>query len=193
MDYPEKELVRKVRNGDIEAFEKLISSYEKRILNIALGMLGNYDDACDITQEVCIKIYNSINSFKENSSFSTWVYRITSNTCLDELRKRKKTISTTVIGDEGEEFEIQAPDSERSIDDIVESREAVYAIRSCILELAPENRIIIILRDIYGYSYEEISNILTINVGTVKSRLNRARNLLKEKIKKREPFKGFNV
>lgn len=193
LDYPEKELVGRARRGDVQAFEELISSYEKRILNIALGMLGNYDDACDVAQEVCLKIYRSINSFRDNSSFSTWVYRITANTCLDALRKREKTVHMTAISGDGEKFEIQTPDSQRSIDDLVESRETSDIVRSCISELMPEYRIIIILRDIYGYSYQEISYILNTNVGTVKSRLNRARALLKDRIKKREPFDDIDV
>lgn len=188
MDYPEKELVDRSKKGDIEAFEKLIMSYEKKIFNIALRMTGNREDASDIAQEVCIKIYKSINSFKENSSFSTWVYRITSNVCIDEMRKRKNVISLTGTGRNDEDYELPVEDKGRLPDQIVEDRENMDMLKKCIQELAPEYRIIIILRDIQGYSYEEISRILDLNMGTVKSRLNRARNLLKDKLKKREPF-----
>lgn len=188
MDYPEKELVDRSKKGDTDAFEKLIISYEKKIFNIALRMTGNREDASDIAQEVCIKIYKSINSFKENSSFSTWVYRITSNVCIDEMRKRKNVISLTGTGPNDEDYELPVEDKGRLPEEIVESRETIRMLKKCIQELAPEYRIIIILRDIQGYSYEEISRILEINMGTVKSRLSRARNLLKDKLKNREPF-----
>ncbi|NLC68453.1 MAG: sigma-70 family RNA polymerase sigma factor, partial [Clostridiaceae bacterium] len=89
MDPKEKALVRKSQQGDIGAFEQLIGDYQKKVFNIALGMMNNHDDASDIAQEVFIKVFKSIGSFKQQSSFSTWIYRITVNTCLDELRKRK--------------------------------------------------------------------------------------------------------
>jgi RNA polymerase sigma-70 factor (ECF subfamily) len=189
MDYPEKELVQKSRNGDIDAFEKLIQAYEKRIFNIALKMVGNREDASDIAQEVCIKIYKSIGSFKESSSFSTWVYRITSNVCIDQLRKRKSNIVPLTMSSDDGEYELPVASNDRLPEDIVESRELSNLIKSCILELVPEQKIIITLRDIYGHSYEDIAKILNISMGTVKSRLNRARNTLKDKIKNMEPFK----
>lgn len=193
MDYPEKELVRKSKDGDIDAFEELIRTYEKRIYNIALKMVGNRDDASDIAQEVCVKIYKSLDKFKENSSFSTWVYRITSNVCIDVARKRKNNVvSLAVAGDEGE-YEIPVASEDKSPEEIVESKELSRIVKSCILELTPEQRIIIQLRDIYDYSYDEIAKMLNLSMGTVKSRLNRARNALKDKIKSREPFKGSIV
>lgn len=184
MDYPEKKLVCRSRNGDIEAFEELILSYEKKIYNIALRMTGNGEDARDIAQEVCIKIFKSLNSFKENSSFSTWVYRITTNVCIDEIRKRKNILSLTAANIDDEEFEMPVQDKGRLPDELVEGKETLELIKGYILELAPEYRMVIILRDIQGYTYEEISKILDINIGTVKSRLNRARGLLRDKLKK---------
>lgn len=183
MDYPEKELVRKSKCGDIKSFEELIKLYERKIFNIALSMTRNYDDAGDIAQEVCIKIFKHIGMFKEDSSFSTWVYRITSNTCIDAVRKKKKALSLTVVtGNGDEEVQIPIEDSSNLPEKVFEQNEHMNAIKKCIMELAPEYRIIIILRDINGYSYDEISRILSINMGTVKSRLNRARNLLKDRL-----------
>lgn len=193
MDYPEKELVRKSKHGDIEAFETLIMSYEKKIFNIALGMAGNFEDAGDIAQEVCIKIFKNIKSFKEDSSFGTWVYRITSNTCIDEIRKRSKVIPLTMTNDDGEEFELPVEDREKLPDEAFETKEKSDAVRKCILDLPLESRAIIVLRDIRGFSYDEISRILSINMGTVKSRLNRARNILKDRLKNTEPFKDQTV
>jgi len=194
LDYPEKELVRKSKNGDLEAFERLIMAYEKKIFNIAYRMTGNSEDAADIAQEVCIKIYKSIGNFKENSSFGTWVYRITSNVCIDEIRKRKNsTVSLNVKNEDDEEFERAIENKDRLPDEIVEGREALNAIKKCILELTPEQRMVIILRDVRGHSYEEISSMLNINIGTLKSRLNRARSLLKDKLRNMEHFKAENV
>lgn len=194
LDYPEKELVRKSKYGDVESFEELIKLYEKKIFNIALSMTQNYDDAGDIAQEVCIKIYNNIKKFKEDSSFSTWVYKITSNTCIDVIRRKRKILPLVVqTGNGDEEYEIPIEDNNNLPDRVFEQAETRNAIKKCIAELAPEYRIIIILRDINGYSYEEISKILSINMGTVKSRLNRARNLLKDKLKMREPFSNSSV
>jgi RNA polymerase sigma-70 factor (ECF subfamily) len=153
LDYPEKELVRRSKDGDMEAFEVLIASYEKRIFNIAFRMTGNREDAFDVAQEVCIKIYRAISSFRENSSFSTWVYRITSNVCIDEIRKRNNVVSLTVTTDRDEEYEIPVLDQGKLPDEIVESRETVEDVRKCICELAPGHRMIIILKDIHGYSY----------------------------------------
>lgn len=188
MDYPEKELVRRSRNGDIEAFEELIKSYEKRIFNIALKMVGNREDASDVAQEVCIKIFKSIDKFKENSSFSTWVYRITSNVCIDQARKRRNNIISLAAASDDGEYEIPIANEDKLPEEIVESRELSKMVKSYIHKLVPEQRIIIVMRDIYGYSYEEIANILGVSMGTVKSRLNRARGTLKDKIKNAEPF-----
>lgn len=193
MDYPEKELVRKSKEGDVEAFEELIRSYEKRIYNIAFRMAGDRDDAFDIAQEVCIRIFRSIGKFKGNSSFSTWVYRITSNVCIDEMRKRRSNVIPLAVASDDGEYEIPIADEGKLPDEILESREISDAVRSCILELEPEYRMIIILRDINGYTYDEISKVLDVNMGTVKSRLNRARGMLKTKIKNMELFKDETV
>src|SRR5690349_8591776 len=91
----EKDLLQRAKKGELDAFEVLIESYQKKVFNIALKMLGNKDDASELAQEVFIRIFKSINSFREEAGFSTWIYRITVNTCMDELRRRKhrKTIS----------------------------------------------------------------------------------------------------
>ena len=88
----EREILEKAKGGDIESFEQLVEQYQKRVFNIALRMIGNYDDAAELAQEVFIRVYKSIKNFKGESLFSTWVYRITTNVCLDELRKRRNRI-----------------------------------------------------------------------------------------------------
>lgn len=178
----EKNLLERAKSGDIAAFEQLVDSYQKRIFNIALRMLGNYDDAGDLTQEVLIRIFKSIKSFKEQSSFSTWIYRITTNVCLDEIRKRKNrkvvSLDEEIKLDDGEmkrQFESDEPTPEET----AEAEDLKKIVNMAIEKLNEEHRVVIILRDIQGLSYEEISEVLKLPEGTVKSRINRARQALK--------------
>jgi len=186
MSENEKLLLEKAKDGNIEAFERLIEGYQKKVFNIALRMIGDYDDASDVAQEVFIRIFRSIKNFKEQSSFSTWVYRITTNVCLDELRKRK---NKKVVYLE-EEIKLDSSDVKRQIQDdrptpdaLAEIGELKKTINDAINRLSSEHRTAIILRDIQGFSYEEISRIIDCPQGTVKSRINRARRALKELLK----------
>lgn len=181
MSDKEKHLLRMAKSGDVEAFEQLIEGYQRKIFNIAFRMLGNYDDAWDMAQEVFIRMYKSISSFKEQSSLSTWIYRITTNVCLDELRKRKNRKITYIDeeirlddGDVKRQMENEGPSPE----DYAETNEIKKVVRDAILQLPEEYRIIIVLRDIQGFSYEEIAAILKCPEGTVKSRISRARHAL---------------
>lgn len=193
MNYPEEDIIKKIKKGDICAFEELISAYQKRIYNIVLKTLNNKDDAYDITQEVCIKIYKSINKFNENSLLSTWIYRIAVNTCIDEMRRNKKNLLYITRELEDKQIDLPIENLDKKPDDEYEKKEIRTIVRDHLHRLDAKYKIIIILKDIYGYSYEEISKILGINQNTVKSRLNRARTKLKESIKKEEPFRIDNV
>jgi len=176
-------LLEKSRKGDVEAFERLIEVYQKRVFNIALRMIGNYDDASDLAQEVFIRVYKAINNFKEQSSFSTWIYRITTNVCLDELRKRKnkKIVSLDeYIKYDDSEMKRQIESDEPSPEVLTERIEVQKIVSNAINMLSGEHRTAIVLRDIQGFSYEEIAGILKCPEGTVKSRINRARQALKE-------------
>lgn len=190
MSDSEKLLLERSKSGDIEAFERLIENYQKKVFNIALRMVGNYDDASDLAQEVFIRVYRSIKNFKEQSSFSTWIYRITTNVCLDELRKRKN--KNVVSLDEDIKFDDsgikrQVEDDKPIPEAIVERDEVRKVVSDAINSLSDEHRTAIILRDIQGFSYDEISKITNCPEGTVKSRINRARQALKEILKtKRE-------
>lgn len=182
----EKLLLQKARQGDVEAFEKLIEAYQKKVFNIALRMLGNYDDAGDITQEVFIKAFRAIKDFREQAMFSTWIYKIATNSCLDELRKRKNKVLVSIDEDlkldEGD-LKKQIEDDKPTPDIEVERNEVKKIVNDAINELSEEHRIVIVLRDIQGFSYEEIAEITKSPPGTVKSRINRARRALKEKLK----------
>jgi len=186
MDAIEKLLIMKSKKGDIDAFEELIKNYEKKAYNIAYRIMNNEEDAKDMTQEALIKIYKSIKNFRQESTFSTWIYRIVTNVCLDELRKRKKSETIPLeINTEGEKgtmrFEIGA--DEETPEDLYEQVELRQVIFNMINSLKEDYRTVIILRDMQGFSYEEISIILGCSLGTIKSRINRARNALKDKLR----------
>ena len=171
----ELELIARCKENDANAFEELIIAYETKIYNLCFYTLKNKEDALDAAQEVCIKIYKSIGKFKGDSKFSTWVYRITYNTCIDHVKKRKDDIPY-------DDFIDSESNEENKIDGIVEAKELKSEIRNCIMKLNEDFRTIVILRDIDGLSYQEIAGILNIEVGTVKSRLSRARETLKKEL-----------
>jgi RNA polymerase sigma-70 factor (ECF subfamily) len=182
----EKLLVKKSQSGDIESFELLISSYDKRAYNIAYRVMGNEEDAKDMAQEALLKVFKSLKDFKGQSAFSTWLYRIVTNVCLDELRRRKNekyvSMDSTIHTENGELHREMCSDKEtpESVYERVEQREL---IKNAINELNEDYRSAIVLRDIQGFSYEEISNILDCSLGTVKSRINRGRIMLRDKLK----------
>ena len=185
IDLNERELIKKSRNGDLAAFEQLISAYDKRVYNVGLRMLGNSEDAADMTQEVMIKIYRNLGSFRGDSSFSTWVYRIAVNTCRDMLRSAYHN-KEQLLSNFGEDDKIQP---ELEIADYSSMPENIYIegeLKDYLLELisglSPKYRIVVVMREISYFSYQEIADVLHISVGTVKSRLNRARAAMRKKV-----------
>ena len=176
----EGKLIRRASDGDAAAFNSLMGTHERRMYAVALRMCGNPEDAQDCLQEAMLRVWRAISGFKGQSSFSTWVYRITMNTCLDELRKRKSRPNTSLDSlvdagwspaDEGETPERHALRGE--------VRKKLSAF---IQELPEDMRAAIVLRDIQGYAYDEIAQMLNTNVGTIKSRISRGREKLREKI-----------
>jgi RNA polymerase sigma factor, sigma-70 family len=176
----EAQIVRKVLQGDVNAFERLVTEYEKGVYAITLRMTGNAEDAADMTQETFIKAYNSLQSFRGDSKFSVWLYRIASNVCLDFLRSRnrKQTVSLSVEDDEGEESQLEIADESQSPELLLERGLTRDAVRRGLQALPSDYRQILLLREIQGLSYEEIADTLEIEVGTVKSRIFRARKRL---------------
>ncbi len=173
----ENELIALSKEGNHEAFEELIKLYEKQIYNIAYRIAMNSHDAMDISQDSLIKIYNNIKYFEERSRFSTWIFRIVTNSAIDFVKKHRK-IKFVPIEENTQSFE--------TVDEMFEKNESIRKIYNALEKLDVNQRAIIVLKDIYGFSYDEISKILVINQGTVKSRLNRARKALKNKISKEE-------
>ena len=175
-------LLKKIKDGDVASFELLIKDYQVYAYNIAYRMMGNEEDAKDAAQEALIKVYKSIHKFKESSSFSTWLYRIVMNTCKDELKKRKEKVLSL-----DKEMETDDGTMSREIGDeslnpskIVERNEVSHVVQEAINTLPDANKMVIVLRDIQGLSYEEISQVIKEPVGTVKSRISRGRNQLKK-------------
>lgn len=197
MSENEKSLLERAKTGDVKAFEMLVEAYQRKIYNIALRMIGNSDDAYDLAQEVLIRIYKSIGSFKEQSSFSTWVYRITTNVCLDEIRKRKNKWTVSLDEDirlDDSEIKREIESDDPKPDEMTEKAELKKTITEAINKLNEEHRIVIVLRDIHGFSYEDIAKIVKCPEGTVKSRINRARQALKSILeKKRELIEDYYV
>ncbi len=186
----ENDLIKKCRKGNREAFNALFARYQTQVINIAYGMLSDREDAYDAAQETFVRVYRNIESFKEQSSFSTWLYRITANVCSDILRKRKKhanVLSINGMSDGLKDFDVR--DESPTPEDVAELDERQRAVRAAIAELREEYRAVITLCDVEGMSYDEISRILSLPTGTVKSRINRARNALKKILmKNRELF-----
>ncbi|QXM05730.1 RNA polymerase sigma factor [Crassaminicella indica] len=181
------ELIDQSQQGDIKSFEALIKDHQKLAFNIAYRMLGNIEDAKDATQDAFIKTYRSLHKFKRESNFSTWLYRIVTNTCLDVLRKRKlqKTYSYDCqIDTEDGDIIRDLPDATNLPEDMVAKRECQRNIQNAINCLSEDHKTVIVLRDIKGFSYEQISKILDCSEGTVKSRISRARQSLKRIMEK---------
>ena len=180
-------LLEATRTGDESAFQELVRRYRNPITNFVYRMLNDYDRAVDLAQETFVRVYMNAERYQANYSFSTYIYRIASNLAISDLRqrKRRRLVPIPFFSDkDGEEMEIELPD-ERQVrpDDAMIDDERRRAVSRAIASLPEKYRAAVVLRDIEGKSYEEISEVLGLSDGTVKSRINRARNLLKEKLK----------
>ena len=189
----EKELLIKAKQNDMDAFEEIIKIYEKKVCQTINYMVKNESIVEDVAQEVFIKVYKNLSKFNEQSSLYTWIYRITMNACYDEIKKEKKVyhLSNYVETDDGEE-EIEYEDENQNVDDIVERRLNKEILIKAIKSLNEEYRSLIVLRDIRGFSYWEISEMLNMKLGTVKSKISRARESLKKELI-RMGYTGYSI
>ena len=176
----EDELVRRAQSGDLDAFEALVRAHEKTVYTLALRMTNQPQDAEDMAQEAFLKVWRALPDYRWESRFSVWLYRIVSNVCLDWLRRQAKrpTVSLSVEDDEGEEAERELPDGRQSPERLLEQKLTREAVQKGLAALPEEQRQILLLREIKGLSYEEIGEILSLEPGTVKSRIFRARKRL---------------
>lgn len=177
MNEMEQMLIHRCKNGDLNAFEILITEYDKKIYNIAYGLVGNPEDAKDIAQDALIKAFINIKKFREESTFSTWIYRIVINTGKDFLRRGRVNLSHSL---EDSDYKIELKDESPGPLETLENREKKDEIRHALMQLKEEYRSVILLKDIQGLSYQEIAEILEIQLGTVKSRISRGRYLLRK-------------
>lgn len=175
-------LIKKAKEGDEGSFEALILSCKGKAYNIALRYVKNENDALDVLQESFIKIFRNLSKFNEESKFETWVYRIVVNTCNDFLRKNKNKYNeiSVVLDGNDDEKELDIPDNTPPPEAAILNKEHSEYILDCLEKIPIDHREIIVLRDIKGFTYEEISEILECSIGTVKSRISRARNNFKE-------------
>ncbi|MBQ2868150.1 MAG: sigma-70 family RNA polymerase sigma factor [Firmicutes bacterium] len=178
----EKELIALAKAGDERSFELLIEQCKTKAYNIALRYLRNEEDAMDALQESFIKIYRHLESFREGSKFDTWVYRIVVNTCNDMLRKNHGAPVEYLnrSDEEEEEYTLELPDTDPGPQDALLQKEQAKLILDALDQLKPDQKEVVILRDIQGFAYEEIAEMLNCSMGTIKSRINRSRSRLRE-------------
>jgi len=183
------ELVERARKGDRDAFRELVERYQRKIATLALGMLRNREDALDVVQETFTKAFQSLDRFKGDASFYTWTYRIAVNLCIDHQRREAKM---PVASPEPRESGDHAADPVGLLVDGAEQgdpfqrtldSEIARRLSAAIAELTPEHRAVILLREVDGLSYEEISRVLDCPKGTVMSRLHYARRQLQERLR----------
>jgi RNA polymerase sigma-70 factor (ECF subfamily) len=167
------DLVRLCQEGDVAAFEQLFHKHQEKVYGIAYRMMNNQDDAMDLSQEIFLKAYQKIGKFKFTSAFSTWLYRLAVNSCIDELRKRKRSVDPVPLEVAVQQSDESTPENDAILRD--DERQIWKAINS----LKEKERAIIILRDIEGLSYKEIAEVFKCSLGRVKSRIHEARQKLK--------------
>lgn len=177
-------LIEKSKNGDLEAFELLVRRYESKVYTVAYRFLGNHADASDLAQETFLRLYQALPRFRGESSFMTWLYHITANACRDEIRRQQRYHVVSLdaeTGNNGTQAISQVPSRAPSPEEAVEQKEFNEVVQHCLSNLSEEHRLVLVMREIQDMSYEEIADVLKCSLGTVKSRLSRARQAFKTK------------
>lgn len=185
---PEQELLTKAAKGSREAFGELVRRYEKKVLTLSNRLCGNPDDGADAAQEAFVSAWQGLPRFRGDANFSTWLYRLTSNACMDLLRRRQRRDAHAGASLNDEEAPLDIPDAAPTPQELVERRELRQEVRDALQTLSPEHRQILILREIHQLSYEEIGQALSLDAGTVKSRIHRARESLRKILTARGTF-----
>lgn len=173
----ERELIARLQKRDEAAFEELIRQYEKKVYTLCFRMCGNSEDAKEAAQDAFLALWRGIDRFRQESSLSTWIYRLATNACIDTLRRRKKQSGSVSVDDE--ELFVDAVDTSPQPQETVEHRETQKLLQEGLSALPEEYRKVLILREIEGLSYTEIAESASIELGTVKSRISRGRSLLR--------------
>ena len=188
-DIPQSDhaLIEATKNGDEAAFAQIVGRYKSPITNYLYRFLNDYEEAVDLAQETFVRVYFAIDRYHTEYAFSTYIYRIATNLAISELRKRKRRTILSLTGlfqtEDDEQTEFQPTDNRIRPDENLIEDERSRVIAKAIVTLPAKYRVPIILRDIEGKSYDEVAEILDLGLGTTKSRISRARGLLKEKLK----------
>lgn len=180
---PEHEMVNRARAGDIAAFNQLVHAFQRRVFNVCARTLGRTDDAADATQETFLRAYRSISHYRAPSErFQPWLLRIATNVCLDQLRHRRRhpTSSLDVPRSDDSAAALELSDGHPSPEDRLMSAETIRTIELGLSTLSIDHRLVLVLCDVQELPYEEVVQILSIELGTVKSRLSRARAHLRD-------------
>ena len=187
----EEQLIRRAQQGDNGAFEELLLLHQKKVYNLCLRMSANPDDALDLSQEAFLRAWRSLGQYQFEASFSTWLFRLTSNICIDFLRRKKRRQETSLTesyDDSDEGAELSVPDAQPGPEQQAMTNETKIELARAMEQLSPEHREILQLRVVEDLQYEQIADILGVRVGTVKSRLARARLALRKILKTRNYF-----
>ena len=176
----ERELVRAAAGGDEDAFARLVRLYENKVFHLALRMCGNPEDAREAAQDAFLAAWQGLPFFRQESSFSTWLYRLTSNACVDLLRREGRHTTAAGPSLDDEEAPVSLPDTAAGPQEQLEQRELRELIEAGLQSLSPEHRQVLILREMHQLRYDEIAQTLDLDVGTVKSRINRGRKQLRK-------------
>ncbi len=183
-------LVLAAQKGELAAFEQLVVKHQKRMLNIAFRLINDYDDACEVVQDSFVSAYKSIKTFRGDTKFTTWLTTITINLSKNRLKQKISrrgheaySLDDPVQTSDGE-MTVEPPSKEPLVLDRLEKQDVQKGVQECIKALAPDFREVLVLRDLQEFSYEEIGAMLKVREGTVKSRLFRARDMVKDCLKK---------
>lgn len=177
-------LLERCRNGDLMAFDGIVALHQNRIYNLCYWMLGNREDASDAAQEAFVRAYRSLERFRGDSSFATWLHRIAVNVSLDAAQRRKRgplLYSDLECGDDAP-LELEPTDPGQEPQTIAARRERSQTVRAAMAELPEHYRVVLVLFDLENHSYDEVAEMLSLPLGTVKSRLNRARLALRDRL-----------
>lgn len=178
VEHDDAQLVSASKNGDQDTFSLLVQRYQRRVFNLVFRMLQNYEEASEVTQEAFLAAWQGLPSFRGEARFSTWLYRIAYNCALKQLdtRKRDQALQVALQAEQN----LASDDPKNTLLDMLDNQEMVQEQLS---QLPPKYRIVLILRHLQEMTYEEMAEVLTMPVGTIKTHLFRARNLLKERLK----------
>lgn len=178
----EKDLIGRAKNGDQDAFGQLVLAHQNKVYTLCVHMVTNRDEAEDLAQEAFLKAWRSLSSFQEESSFATWMHRLTTNVCLDHLRKqtRRQNIAVAVSLDDEDSGWSEPADHSQDPQSHLEREERKRALGRALAQLPEAHRQMILMREVSGMSYQEIADALGADLGTVKSRISRARERLRK-------------